>query len=209
MNEPPTLILWDGDEECTLVDRAQVSDTEQAFAGPGHRGFHQPRKHGVEGPKHAAPQTSRARRSLLPNRRREIVELCVALALLVGLGSVMHQQRRLAENVREALADIPAIGRDTTTVRPEALPPMRTTNNRGDVERRAAEKNELAGDEREALEKQAAALIASNDFSAALARYEALGVLFPHDETLPDVISVLRAKLRCNLSARFGSGACR
>ena len=47
-----------------------------------------------------------------------------------------------------------------------------------EVERRAPA-NELAPDEREALERQAAALIASNDFPAALRRYETLRRSFP------------------------------
>ena len=40
MTEPPTLILWDADadadEERTLVDRAQLSSPEPAFAGAVH-----------------------------------------------------------------------------------------------------------------------------------------------------------------------------
>jgi hypothetical protein len=208
MNEPPTLILWDGDEERTLVDRAQLSGPEQAFSGSGHPAPHQPQKQNGEGSEHTAPQTSRAWRSLLSNHRREIIEVSVALSLLVGLGSVMHQQSRIAENVREALADIRATSRDIATVRPEAIPPIREIYNGGNVEHRAFRK-ELAPDEREALERQAAALVASNDFPAALNRYEALAELFPDDGTLRDVITVLRAKLRCDPSAGFGSGACR
>lgn len=208
MNEPPTLILWDGDEERTLVDRAQLSGPEQAFAGSGHLASHQPQKQNGQGSEHTAPQSSRAWRSLLSNHRREILEVSVALSLLVGLGSVMHQQWRIAENVSEALADIRAISRDIATVRPEALPPIRETYNGGDVERHGF-RNELAAGEREALERQAAALIASNDFAAALNRYETLAELFPDDGTHRDVITVLRAKLRCDPSAGFGSGACR
>lgn len=208
MNEPPTLILWDGDEERTLVDRAQLSGPEQAFAGSGHLASHQPQKQNGQCSEHTAPQSSRAWRSLLSNHRREILEVSVALSLLVGLGSVMHQQWRIAKNVSEALADIRAISRDIATVRPEALPPIRETYNGGDVERHGF-RNELAAGEREALERQAAALIASNDFAAALNRYETLAELFPDDGTHRDVITVLRAKLRCDPSAGFGSGACR
>jgi len=208
MNEPPTLILWDGDEERTLVDRAQLSGPEQAFAGSGHPASHQKQKQNGKRSEHTEPRNSRAWRSLLSNHRREILEVSVALSLLVGLGSVMHQQSRIAENVREALADIRATSRDIATVRPEALPPIRQTYNGGDVERHAF-RNELAAGEREALERQAAALIASNDFAAALNQYETLAELFPDDGTLRDVITVLRAKLRCDPSAGFGSGACR
>lgn len=208
MNEPPTLMLWDGDDERTLVDGTQLSGPEQAFAGSGHRASLQPQKDNGEGSVHAMPRTPRAWRALLSNHRREIVELSVALTLFAGLGSVMHQQRRVAENVRETLADIRAASRDMATVRSKSLPATRVAYNGGDVERRASSK-ELARDELEALEQQAAALIASNDLPAALSRYETLAELFPDDRTLRDVITVLRGKLRCDPSAGFGGVACR
>jgi hypothetical protein len=110
--------------------------------------------------------------------------------------------------MREALADIRATSLDMAVVRSEALPSMRETHSERDIERQPFDK-ELAGGEREALESQAAALIASNDFRSALSRYQALSALYPDDETLRDVIVVLRAKLRCDPSADFGSGACR
>lgn len=208
MNEPPTLILWDGDEERTLVDRAQRAGPAHAFAGSVHPASDQAKTHSGDGSEHAARQTFRAWRLVLANHRREIVELSVALVLLGGLGLVMHQQWRVAESVREALADLRATSRDIATVHSDALPPMREPYSGRDVERRAFRK-ELAGEEREALERRAAALIASNDFPAALSRYETLADLFPDDGTLRDVITVLRAKLRCDPSDGFGSGACR
>ncbi|MDH3727635.1 MAG: hypothetical protein OER77_08900 [Myxococcales bacterium] len=208
MTEPPTLILWEGDEERTLVDRAQLSSPKPAFAGSVHPIPSKSQDGDGDCAKREAKQTQRAWRSLLSNHRREIIEVSVSLTLLVGLGSVVHQQWRIAGALRETLAEIRAPGRDMVTVRPKGLPQIQETSKPGEVERRALIK-ELAADEREALERQAAALIASNDLPAALSQYETLTELFPDDRTLRDVVTVLRAKLRCDPSAGFASGACR
>ena len=63
--------------------------------------------------------------------------------------------------------------------------------------------------EKAELEQEAAALIASNDFPAALRQYETLTRIFPDDVTIRDVVMVLRAKLRCDSSVSLGGGACR
>jgi len=182
MTEPPTLVLWeaDADAERTLVDRA----------------------------KHEAKRTGRTRRSLRSSYKREMIEVSAALAVLVGLGSVVYQQCQIAGALRETLAEIRAPRQETVAVRSDALPRLQETSTLGEVGRRTLIK-ELAADEREALERQAAALIASNDFPAALSQYETLTELFPDDRTLRDVVTVLRSKLRCDPSAGFASGSCR
>jgi len=206
--EPPTLILWDADEERTLVDRAKLSRPEPAFAGSVHP---IPRKSQDGGGDHAKPeskQTRRTWRSLRTSYRRELIEVSAVITVLLGIGSVVHQQWRIAGALRETLAEIRAPRQEIVPVRSDALARPQETSTPGEVERRALIK-ELAADEREALERQAAALIASNDFSAALGHYETLTELFPDDKTLRDVVTVLKTKLRCDPSNGFASGACR
>ncbi|MGB5350941.1 MAG: hypothetical protein WBN10_15150 [Polyangiales bacterium] len=180
MNEPPTLIIWDGDEERTLVDRA----------------------------KREAMQTPRAGRLLLSSYKREMIEVVVALTLLTGLGLVLYQQWQVARVLRQTLAEIRVPLQEVAAVRSDALLRAPEAPNRSEVERRVPA-NELGVDERAELEQQAAALIASNDFPAALRRYETLAEIFPDDRTLYDVVLVLRAKLRCDPSSGLGGSACR
>lgn len=205
--ETPTVILWDADEERTLVDRARLSRPEPAFAGSAHP-IAEKSQDGDGGRANSeSKQTRRAWRSLLTSYRREIIEVSAVLTVLVGIGSVVHQQRQIARALDEALVEIRAPRQEMVPVRSDALPRPQATSTSDEVERRALIK-ELAANEREVLERQAAALIASNDFSAALSRYETLTELFPEDRTLRDVVTVLRTKLRCDPSSSFASGAC-
>lgn len=208
MTEPPTLILWDADEERTLVDRAQLSSPEPAFAGAVHPVPENSQSEDRDRAKHEAKQTLRAGRSLLSRYRREIIEVSTALTVLAGLGSVVHQQWLITDALRETLTELRAPRQEIGAARSDALPRSHESFTREEVERRALIK-ELAPDEREALERHAAALVASNDFQAALRQYETLTELFPDDRTLRDVVTVLRAKLRCDPSASFARGACR
>jgi len=208
MTEPPTLILWNADEERTLVDRAQLSSPEPAFARSVHPVPGKSQNGDGDCAKPEAKQTRRAWRSLLMSNRREMIEFSVAITVLVGLGSVVHQQWRIAGALRETLAEIRTPRQEMVRVRSDELPRSQERPTPGEVERRALIK-ELATNEREALERHAAALIASNDFSAALSQYETLTELFPDDKTLRDVVTVLRTKLRCDPSGGFASGACR
>ena len=208
MTEPPTLILWDADEERTLVDRAQLSSPGPAFAGSVHPVPENSQSEDRDRAKREAKQTLRAGRSLLSRYRREIMEVSAALAVFVGLGSVVRQQWLITDALRETLTEVRAPRQEIGNTRSDALPRSQEPFTREEVERRALVK-ELSPDEREALERQAAALIASNDFPAALSQYETLAELFPDDRTLRDVVTVLRAKLRCDPSASFARGACR
>jgi len=208
MTEPPTLVLWDADEEQTLVDRARLSGPEPAFTASVHSVPENSRGEDRGRAKHEAKQSLRAGRLLLSRYRREIFEISAALTVLVGLGSVVYQQRLITNALRETLTDVRARRQESGAARSDALPRSQEPLTREQVERRALIK-ELAPHEREALERQAAALIASNDFPAALRQYATLAELFPDDRTLRDVVTVLRAKLRCDPSSSFSRGACR
>lgn len=205
--EPPTVILRDADEERTLVDRARLSRPEPAFAGSAHPIAEDSQVGDGDRAEPESKQTPRAWRSLLGGYRREIIEVSAFITVLAGIGSMVHQQRQIANALHATIAEIRAPRREMSPVRSDALPRLQATSTSGEVERRALIK-ELAAKEREALERQAAALIASNDFSAALSRYETLTELFPGDRTLRDVVTVLRTKLRCDPSSSFASGGC-
>ncbi len=208
MTEPPTLVLWDTDEERTLVDGAQLSSAEPAFAGSVHPVPETAQSEDRDRPEREIEQTLRAGRSLLSRYRREIIEVSVALAVLVGLGAVIRQQWLITDALREALTEVRAPRQQIGAIRSDVLPRSRGRFTQEGVERHALT-NELAPDEREALERQAAALLASNNFPAALSEYETLTELFPDDRTLRDVVAVLRVKLRCDPSASFARGPCR
>ena len=180
MNEPPTLILQESDEERTLVDRA----------------------------KHRAKQTRSTARAILSSYRREIIEVGVAVTLLFGLGLLMHQQQQAADASHEMLTEIRAACQSSTVVRSHSTLGRAEFPQQGRVERRPAD-NELSAEQRAELEQQAAALIASNDFPAALRHYETLASIFPDDGTFRDFVMVLGAKLSCGPSLGPGRGACR
>lgn len=180
MSEPPTMILPESDEERTLVDRTQ----------------------------HRARRTRSTPRAMLSSYRREIIEVGVAFWLLLGLGLVMHQQRQAAEASREMLTEIRAARQSNAVLLSHSAPQRRESSQQRRVERHSAD-DELSAEQRAKLEKQAAALISSNDFAAALRQYEALASIFPDDRTFRDFVMVLRAKLRCGPSSGPGRGACR
>jgi hypothetical protein len=64
---------------------------------------------------------------------------------------------------------------------------------------------EVSSSEREQLEHRGASLIGSNNFAAALSHYQTLVELFPEKAAFGDVVTVLKAKLRC---AEPTSGLC-
>lgn len=208
MTEPPTLVLRDADEERTLVDPARLSSPEPAFFGPGDSAPQSSQEKRAEPSTATAKQTTRTLRLLLTSYRREMMEVSVALAFLVCLGSLVHQQWQLTDALRAMLAQIPSPRQELVPLRSDEPPRLRETFTRGEVERRELVKH-LAAEEREALERKAAALIASNDFQAALDEYQTLAELFPDDQTLRDVVAVLRVKLRCDSSSGFEGRACR
>jgi len=180
MNEPPTLILRESDEERTLVDHVE------------HRGR----------------QTQSTARRMLSSYGRELIEVGVAFTLFLGLGFVMLQQQQTADALREMLAEIRAADQSDAAVRSHSELRRAKSSHRGGVERRSADRK-LGAEQRAELEQRAAALIASNDFPAALRQYETLASIFPDDGAFRDVVTVLRAKLRCGPSLSSAGGACR
>lgn len=207
MNEPPTMLIRDTDEERTLIDQARFIRPGQAFEGSGQATPAKP----AGAPDERAQQKSgpglQALGALLSRYKRQLVETVAATTVLFVLGAVAYQQWQLAEALRRTLTEMQAPRQEHVTERSPEPEHGRETSNRGLLKREALVR-ELAGDERDELERQAASLIASNDFSAALSQYETLAALFPADRTFRDFVTVLRAKLRCDRSSQAASSAC-
>jgi len=197
MSEPPTMLIREPDDERTLIDaRPAASRTERPFGGPG----------GVVSSAHRSPSFARPAGgmgpiwqrlyTMLSRRRRRIVETGVVLALVFGLGWVVHQQRRAAVALRDAIEEMnsgsvaPLVDELARSER-GARPPVSAYSG---VERAI---REIAPSEREELERRGASLIGSNNFAAALTHYQMLVRLFPREAVFGDVVTVLKAKLRC------------
>ncbi|MGB3052211.1 MAG: hypothetical protein WBB42_14500 [Polyangiales bacterium] len=207
MNEPPTLILWDTDEERTLVDRARFAGPRPAFEGSGQATpAKSPSVRGERARQKTEPRLQVAG-ALLSHYKRQIIETGAAVAVLFGLGTVAYQQWQVAEALRETLAEMQAPQQAIVAARSGEPQQSREAPDRHQLKREALAR-EIADDERDELERQGAALIASNDFSAALSQYETLAALFPTDRTFRDFVTVLRAKLRCDRSSQPASSAC-
>lgn len=208
MTEPPTMVIWDADEERTVVDQARLAGPDPAFEGSGDAT--PPKAPSVPGER-PKPQTQprwQSASALLSCYKRYIIEIGVAFTVLFGLGSVAYQQWQVAEALLETLAEMRAPRQAMVAVHPGELPRTLETPARDEMQRKAFVR-EISADQREELERQAADLIASNDFPAALSQYETLAGLFPGDRTFRDFITVLRAKLRCDRSSQSEGNACR
>lgn len=201
MTRPATVVVREGDDERTLVDLRP--DAKLPFEGSGQA---ESSIDFDEATTEAMPRWQGLSDRLLA-RKRKIFEGCVSLTLTLSLGGVAYQQWRAADALRDIIGRIET-GRSTLDIQgPPGPSSGRFTL--ADTQRRSAGSiHEVAPDEREALERRGASLIGSNDFSGALTHYEMLAALFPDEAAFRDVVSVLKAKLRCAGSAEPTSGAC-
>jgi len=205
--EPATMVIWDPDEERTLVDQARHARPASALRGSGPtpppRSPSTPDEHSQR----QAEPSWRSASTLLSSHRRQVIEFSLAFAVLVGLGSVAQQQSQVVEALRVTLTELGAPRPTSDSAQSRAFEQSRETPQPADLQRRAAAR-EIAAEEREEMERHAAALIAANDFPAALKQYQALAELFPREATFRDFVAVLRAKLRCDRADRSASSAC-
>jgi hypothetical protein len=124
------------------------------------------------------------------------MEAGVGLALVLSLGGVAYQQWQIAETLRQTISALetgssaPDVGDLAGSPSREWLPIDRQRNPLASI-------RAVAPDERTALETRGANLIGSNDFSGALVHYQILTDLFPGEVAFPDVVRVLKAKLKC------------
>lgn len=206
-DEPATMVIWDADEERTLVDRAAFAGPPPAFEGSGDPTQSRSPRTPDEHPKPETQPRWQASSALLSRHGRQVLEFGLAVAVLFGLGSVARQQWQVAEALRATLAQLQAPPRASDPAPSLAWPQARETPDPGDIRRKEAVQR-LAADERDELERHAAALIASNDFPAALRQYQTLAELFPGEGTFRDFVAVLRAKLGCDRVGPSASSSC-
>jgi len=196
MSESSTIVIGDPDEERTLVDhRFFLADPEPPFEGSGNAIASRSQCSSV----HRADKETQAKwpavAALLSGQKRRLVEVAMVLAVLLGLGSVAYQQSQVVHALRETIEEM------RTVEKVSRLHPIGEPGNRrlAPDDREAAQEKtttELATNEREAMERRGADLIASNDFSGALPHYEMLAERFPENEEFRDLVAVLKAKLR-------------
>ena len=197
MSEPPTMLIREPDDERTLVDaRFPAPRTERPFGGPGGVVPSSDRSPSFAQPAVGTGPMWQRLYTMLSGRRRRMVEAGVVLALVFGLGWVVHQQRRAADALHDAIEEMKIgsaapLADELAGSGPGARAPVSADSG---VE---AAIREVAPGEREELEHRGASLIGSNNFAAALTHYQMLVRLFPSEAVFGDVVTVLKAKLRC------------
>ena len=205
MTEPPTMLLREPDDDRTLIDpRFSAPHAEEHFEGSG--GAAQPADRSPSLAWFAVGTRGRWQRlhTTLSERRGRTVEIAVVLALVFGLGSVAYQQRRAVDALRDAIEEM-KVGSSTSPVH-ELLGSEGREHAQVGVEARVeALIPEVSSREREQLEHRGASLIGSNNFAGALTHYQTLAKLSPKKTAFGDVVTVLKAKLRC---ADPASGLC-
>lgn len=196
MNESSTIVIGDPDEERTLVDhRFFVANPEPPFEGSGNAIPSSSHSSSVHRPDQETQAKWPAAAALRSGQKRRLVEIATVLAVLLGLGSVAYQQSQIAGALRQTIEEM-RTAHKASRVRSIVDPVNRPLAPDGREPAREKTSTEVVANEREALERRGADLIASNDFSGALPHYEMLAELFPENEAFRDLVAVLKAKLR-------------
>lgn len=197
MSEPPTMLIREPDDERTVIDaRFPAPRTERPFGGPGGVLPSAARSPSFAQPALGTGPMWQRLCTMLSGRRRRMVETGVVLALVFGLGWVVHQQRRAADALRDAIEEMKTgraapLADELEGSERGARAPVTADPGLGEAIR------EVAPSEREELEHRGASLIGSNNFAVALTHYQMLVRLFPSEAVFGDVVTVLKAKLRC------------
>lgn len=197
MTEPPTVLIREPDDDRTLIDpRFSARSAERLFEASARAISPADGNSNHDALAEGARNPLEHLRAMLSGRRRRIVETGVVLALAFGLGSVAYQQRRAADALRDALEEM-KVGRAMSPADGIARSGRRARAPVRDRSRVEISIPEVAAGEREGLERRGASLLGSNNFAGALKHYQGLVELFPHEATFGDVVTVLKAKLRC------------
>lgn len=205
MTEPPTILLREPDDDRTLIDpRFSAPRSDKPFEGSG--GAAQPADLRPSIARLAVGTRGRWQRlhAVLSERRGRTVEIAVVLALVSGLVSVAYQQRRAVDALRDAIEKM-QVGSSTSPVHELVGSEGRERAQVGAEVGVEALIPEVSSSEREQLEHRGASLIGSNHFASALSHYQMLVELFPEKAAFGDVVTALKAKLRC---AEPASGLC-
>lgn len=196
MSESSTIVIGGPDEERTLVDhRFFLPDPEPPFEGSGNAIPSSSQSSSVRRPDEGTQAKWQAAAALPSGQKRRLLEIATVLAILLGLGSVAYQQSQVADALRETIEEMRTV-ENVFRVHSIGEPGNRslTPDSRETAQEKTTTK--VVANEREAMERQGADLIASNDFSGALPHYEMLVKHFPENEAFRDLVAVLKAKLR-------------
>jgi len=196
MSESSTTVMGDPDEERTLVDqRFFLAGPEPPFEGSGNAIPSSSQNSSDHRSDEETQAKWQAAAALLSAQKRRLVEIATVLAILLGLGSVAYQQSQVADALRETIEQMRTVEK-VSRVHPVGEPGNRPLTPDSRETAREKSTTEVVANEREAMERRGADLIASNDFSGALPHYEVLAEHFPENEAFRDVVAVLKAKLR-------------
>jgi len=198
MSEPPTLLVRESDDDRTLIDPIRLYDPDPPFAGSGRAAPLAKPNSSLDGP--SAWVRSRWHqlrpRELGGGRRTINTRRVLLLALVLGLGSVAYQQWRTAGALREAIVAIKT-RTPVPLVDARAAAGAPTSVEVGTETRLEVSTGGIDASGRGELELHGANLVASNNYVGALAHYQTLTKLFPAESVFRDVVTALRAKLRC------------
>jgi hypothetical protein len=128
------------------------------------------------------------------------------IAIIVGLVLAVHQELRVADELRDALNEMNADASSQSLDLPRPADRPAVAFDERSVP--SASGGETMGRDREALEDRGADLIASNDFVQALAHYQMLTQMFPDEDAFRDFVTVLRAKRVCASEADLAGRSC-
>ncbi|MBW1760654.1 MAG: hypothetical protein JRG67_04970 [Deltaproteobacteria bacterium] len=195
MTEPPTLLIRETDDDRTLIDPIRLRDPDPPFAGSGRASSSTESRSSFD----AVGEWMgwQRLRAAMSGRGRRIIEAGLVLALVMGLGSLAYQQWRTAGALREAIVAMRTSARVPLAADPDASG-GRTSVTVGLEPRLEVAIRHVDVSGREELELRGANLVGSNDFVGALAHYQTLTKLFPADAAFRDVVTALKAKLRCD-----------
>jgi hypothetical protein len=197
MSEPPTMLIGEPDDERTLIDpRFSAPSAARPFEGSGRGISLADRSSSSDKLAEGTRSTSQRLHAMLCGRRRRIVETSIVLALTFGLGSVAYQQRRAADALREALEEM-KVGSKASAATGIAASDRLARAPVGAEPGVQTSIPEVPASAREELEHRGASLIGSNNFAGAMTHYQRLAELFPREAAFADVVTVLKAKLRC------------
>lgn len=189
MSSHPTLVLSD-EEDCTIVNQRLPLEPDLPLLR-----------------EESAEKAVRRRRSLLRDRWRSLFVVLFVAAPCLSLLVVTVHQRRVSESLLRTIEALqkgrlapdsagPAIHSATEESQPIALSDVRP----GGPEIEAAS--------REHLELEAATLLITNDYGAALERYRGLSARFPNEEVFSDLVAILGTKLRCRTHQESSGAKC-
>lgn len=224
MRRPSTMVMPAEDDQRTLVDfrspaRDGSSEVTVVIADPMGSCSAAPPFEGSgqavssTGEKAGSNECPRAKKTLWQRVRPQmsipgskLLPTGLLIAIIVGLVLAVHQELRVADELRDALNEMNADASSQSLDLPRPADRPAVAFDERSVP--SASGGETMGRDREALEDRGADLIASNDFVQALAHYQMLTQMFPDEDAFRDFVTVLRAKRVCASEADLAGRSC-